>query len=78
MQAIETKYFAAGNVRGSRIKATSWSGLSLTQGLTHETTIEQEHRRVAQALADKLQWKGELIGGALKRGYVFVFKDSTL
>lgn len=77
MQAIETKYFGPGNVRGSRIKATTSSGISLTQGLTYETKIELEHRRVAQALADKLRWKGRLISGETRKGMVFVFEDSN-
>lgn len=72
MQTIETKYFGPGNVRGSRIKATSTSGLTLTQHLTHETTLEKEHYRVAQALADKLNWECKLIGGETKRGMIFV------
>lgn len=71
MQAIETRYFGPGNVRGSRIKATTASGISMTQDLTHETTLEREHYRVAQALADKLKW-GKLIGAETKRGMVFV------
>jgi hypothetical protein len=34
---------------------------------------DSNHERAAVALADKMGWKGNLAGGALKHGYAFVF-----
>lgn len=74
MQAITTKYFGPSNVRGSRIKATSGSGLSVTISCPDELNMDAAHKSAAQALCDKLKWNGKLIGGGLKDGgYAFVF-----
>ncbi len=81
MQAIETRFIGQTNTKPSRIKATACGVASLTMSKyaaeekspdrgNHEADT---HRVVAEALRDKLGWKGNLICGGTKRGYVFVF-----
>jgi hypothetical protein len=72
IQAIETKYFGPTNSRGSRIKATSASGHSVTVGYSSELSVEQNHKAAAKALCEKLGWYGTYAGGSTKGGYVFV------
>jgi len=73
MQAIETKYLPATNTRGSRIKATSASGLSVTVPYPHELSGMECHWEAARALIAKLGWGGaEYVGGGTRDGYVFV------
>lgn len=79
MQAITTYFIPCTNFHGSRIKAKSSSGLSVTLSWEHETDIEDNHERAVRALCAKLGWKGTLSQGALKDGarvWVFV-KDHT-
>lgn len=76
MQAIQTKYFAPGNVRGARIKATAAAG-SITVPYDHRLNTEQNHEAAARAFQAKLGWNhenyGHLVGGTLADGtYVFV------
>lgn len=74
MQAITTKYLGATDTRGSRIKATSESGESITIPYPYDAKQGVEaHSLAAIALCRKLGWRGELIGGAIKDAYVFVF-----
>ena len=73
MKAIQTKYIGATNTRGSRIKAFDEDGNSTTIPYPHELSGEEVHRKAAEALRDKKGWKGELVGGGIKSGYVFVF-----
>jgi hypothetical protein len=78
-QAIQTKYFGPGNVRGARVKASAEAG-SVTLSWDHSKGVEENHAAAAQALAEKFKWVGPrygcLVGGALPRpasGYCFVF-----
>lgn len=77
MQAIETKYFGPGNVRGSRIKA-SCEADTITIPYPHEASggVEGAHLVAARALCAKLGWEPQYLacGGipSNKRGYVFV------
>jgi len=73
MKAIETHYLGATNTRGSRIKATEPDGQSVTIPYPYELSGEAVHRHAAEALRDRMGWAGELVGGATKRGYCFVF-----
>ena len=74
MQAIQTRYMGPTDTRGSRIKATSADGDSLTIGYPHEAREGADaHSRAALALARKLEWTGNLAAGALRDGYAFVF-----
>lgn len=73
MKAIRTKYLGPTNVRGSRVKAWEPDGKSITLSYDPALDVEGNARVVAEALRDKLNWKGDLICGWLKNGYVFVF-----
>lgn len=73
MKAIVTKYHGPTDYKGSRITASDEDGNRITISYPHELSGEQVHRKAAQALCDKMGWSGELTGGSLKHGYVFVF-----
>jgi len=75
MKAIETRFYGPGNVRGARIKAFDLDGNQVTISYPYELSGEDCHRQAAEALRDKMGWQGRLIGGAVKRGYVFVFAE---
>ncbi len=73
-QAITTKFFGPGNVRGSRVKATAQAG-SITLAWDHALNPDQNHVAAAQALATKLDWSGKWHGGAhASNGYCFVLE----
>lgn len=76
MKAIITKYLPVTEQRGSRIKACDSDGNYVTIQYPFELTVSQAHLKAAVALRDKMGWTGELIGGATKTGYAFVFTDS--
>ena len=80
MKAITTKYIGPSNVRGSRYKAIAEGGHSITLGADNALNSEENHSRVARALADKMKWKGKLLGGGMPdgRGYAFVFEDTNV
>lgn len=73
LQAIVTRYFGPGNVRGSRIKATAAAG-SITLPYDCSLSITANHARAAKALADKFKWRGVWFGGGhpSDSGSVFV------
>lgn len=76
MKAIETKYLGPTDFRGARIKADDGDGNTITIPYPYEGAYgDDKHRRAAVALCEKMQWTGAdtLVGGATKRGYVFVF-----
>lgn len=75
LQAIATKYFGPGNVRGSRVKATCEAG-SITLHWDHKLNVDGNHIAAARALASKMGWEGAWMGGALPgSGYAFVIVD---
>lgn len=74
MIAIMTKYIGPTNYRGSRIKAYTCNGHTLTISYDYGLSDEERHKQAAEQLRDKQNWKGELIGGGTKDGYAFVFK----
>ena len=79
MQTIKTKYLGPTNFRGSRIKAETESGFSLTVGCADNLSVEENQDRAALALAAKMQWEGDFIRGSTKEGYVYVFaKDKKI
>ena len=83
MQAIHTKYLPATNSRGSRIKAYTASGFTVTIGYPHEFSGEACHYAAAVALVakHKLNWDlsdmryGDSADG---KGYVFCFANSIV
>ena len=83
MQAIHTKYLPASNVKGSRIKATSDSGLSVTVSYAYELSGHLVHFEAVKALVakHKLDWdiSNMCYGGSSDgKGYTFVFADSKV
>ncbi len=72
-QAIETKYLGPTDTKGSRVKASTESGQSRIIPWDDARDSETNHRIGAIALCHKMQWSGHLVGGAVKRGYVWVF-----
>lgn len=77
-QSIATKYIGPTNHKGSRVKATSSSGLSITIHWNYALDTDDNHKRAAVALCGKLGWSGRLaVGGAPKGcGNVYVFVDA--
>lgn len=75
MKAIETKYFGPSNVRGSRIIASDLDNNKVIKGYDHTLNIDGNHKAAAYALRDKMGWKGDLIGGATKAGFAWVFTE---
>ena len=56
MQTITTKYIGPTNFRGSRVKATTESGISITLGWNDALNSEENHVGAAIALMRKLKW----------------------
>jgi hypothetical protein len=75
-QAIVTKYIPASNVRGSRVKAITASGISLTLHYDSGLNSYENHVAAAEALQAKMKWPGDMVGGATKDGYAFTFRDT--
>jgi len=75
-QAIVTKYLGPTNHRGSRVKATADAG-SVTLSWDHALNSDANHIEAAKALARKLGWEGEFVGGGMPgdSGYAFVMSD---
>jgi len=75
MQAIQTKYIGPRNVRGSRVKAWTPGGSSITLHWDSSKDSDDNHVAAARALCEKLKWDGRWIGGGTKCGSVFVCDD---
>jgi hypothetical protein len=75
MKTITTKYLGATNYRGSRIKASDQDGNSVIHIYYDEMNSEENHKSVAKALCEKMNWFGKLYGGYTKKGMIWVFKD---
>ena len=76
-QAIQTKFIAPTNHRGSRVKAWADAG-QLTVDWDHRLGIDGNHCAAARALAQKLKWIGVWSGGGLPdSGYAFVQASET-
>jgi hypothetical protein len=75
MKAIITKYIGPTDTKGSRIKASDEDGHSITISYPHELSGEAVHRKAAEALCQKMNWKGTMVSGSLRNAYVFVFVD---
>lgn len=74
-QAISTKYLGPTNTLGTRIKASSGSGSSVTVPYDYSLDAFANHQAAAEALCKKLKWTGTLVGGGTADGYCFVFRD---
>lgn len=78
LQAIGTKYFGPTNHRGSRIKATTASGLYVYSEYDSGRSIEENHFQAALKLIRKLEWNpDEVYAGGWKPGqYVFTMSGT--
>lgn len=76
MQIIETKYHGPTNTKGSKVSATA-SGCKARVTLSWDNSFNSEdnHKRAALALMEKLDWIGKYVGGHTQRGMVFVCAD---
>jgi hypothetical protein len=79
LQSIETKKHGPTDTRGSRISATTASGIRVTIGYPYELSGVDCHALAAETLARKLKWidpeeafSSRWIAGGTKAGYVFV------
>jgi hypothetical protein len=77
MQTIITKYLPATNSTGTRIKATSSSGISMTCAYEYAMSSEENHEEVAMRLAERLEWDYDFAVGDTPTGYVFVPVDHS-
>jgi len=75
MKAIETTYHGPTTCKGARIKADDGDGNTVWISYPYASSREAGHRAAADALLTKMGWTGKMVGGATKRGYVFVFVD---
>jgi len=72
MRTIRTKYLGPTNDRGSRVKATTISGRSVTLQWRPEWNTYTNHRAAAIALCRKLEWDGTWYLTDSNDGYLFV------
>jgi hypothetical protein len=81
MIAIQTKYIPASNTKGSRIKAWTCNGHSVTISAPLEYCNEQRYFQAVKALAAKCKAEWDLSDmryGGTDDGYVFCFADSIV
>lgn len=70
--AIQTRYIGPTNTRGSRYKAFTESGRSITVHAADNLSSQENHRAAALALQEKMGWMDDLIEGGTTEGYVYV------
>ena len=70
--AILTKYVPCTNFRPSRVKAYTTNGHRLMVSWDDALNADENYLAAAKALAEKMGWDGEWIGGGTDSGYVFV------
>lgn len=75
MVSIETKFIGPSNTRGSRIAASTCNGQRIVVSCDDALNHDENHMATAMILRDRMHWKGELVQGATKAGYVHVFVD---
>jgi len=76
MQTIITKYLPATNSRGSRIKATTTGGTSVTVPYDHALDVQAAHDKAFRKLAEKMGWQDhEWHAGSLTTGFCYVSVD---
>lgn len=81
MIAIQTKFLPVTNSRGSRVKAWTSSGFSVTIPYPHEESYELSHFEAVKALVAKhgLDWDlSAMRWGGTESGYVFCFAGSIV
>jgi len=81
MIAIQTKYMPATNTRGSRIKAWTSNGHSVTVPYPHELSFEKAYFWAVRELVAKYNFDWNIKHmryGAIDDGYVFCFDSSKV
>jgi hypothetical protein len=81
MIAIQTKYISPTNTRGSRIKAFTETGFTVTVPYDYSLNHEQVHFKAVKELVKKHSLNWDLSGmtyGGIKNGYVFCFANSVV
>jgi hypothetical protein len=81
MIAIQTKYLPVTNTKGSRIKAWTSNGQSVTVPYDHAFSHELVHFQAVKALIakHKLDWDlSDMRYGGTEDGYVFCFAHSIV
>lgn len=84
MKAILTKCLPATDTKPTRIKAYTEGGNSITvswsecEGYGNERTQAEAHGYAARKLAEKMHWRGTLLGGGTVEGYCFIFADTRI
>lgn len=78
MKAITTKYVGPTAAKGARITAFDCDGNKTSICYPHELSGEAVYLKAAQTLAEKMGWTGNMVGGAVKGGYVFVFTEMKM
>jgi hypothetical protein len=81
MIAIQTKYISPTNTRGSRIKAYTETGFTVTIPYDYSLNHEKVHFKAVKALVEKHNLDWDLDGmtyGGVKNGYVFCFNHSKV
>lgn len=76
MKAIQVKYLAPTNNRGSRFKVSAEGVKSITRSFNHEWDASKNAEHYAYELCKINDWQGLLVSGQLPNGdYVFCFKN---
>lgn len=75
-QCIFTKDLAPTRTKPQRVRAATSGGRFLIFGKGNVETYDA-HAQAARILADTLNWKGRMVPGATKDGYVFVFEGEA-
>jgi hypothetical protein len=65
--ALTTKTQAPTDTKGTRIKASSPAGSTII-AYDYALSAGNNHAAAAKALADKLEWDGEMVGGSIGDG----------
>jgi hypothetical protein len=73
MIAILTKYLGPTDTKGSRYKAYTSNGQSITLDADHRKDYDLNHDAAAKALCQKMGWKGSLVRGGIETGFAYVF-----
>ena len=75
-KAILVKYLPVTNHKPARVKALVHRSLSITVSVSEYGSNDEASLAAAQALAEKLHWRGKCVKGTLPNGdTVFVQED---
>lgn len=74
MPVIFTKYCCPTNTSGARLyaRATTRQSIRISWDMSGSMTTEQQHARAARVLMNKHGWTGDIVGGQVDGGYVWV------